>query len=346
MFSFNDTQIHDLALHHVGNQFNEEPLILGKTKLSYNEEVEDHLLTYFLSSFKENEYFNLHHETDLGLNEVYNYASAIFDSPEELQAQSASLAKHLYENSTHPKVKGGEFYVVYFKSCILEGEVMDAIGLFKSENKDTFLKIRSGENGFEINSQQGFNINKLDKGCIIFNTERESGYVLSVIDNTNKGSDAKFWFDHFLHVQQRQDEYFQTENVIRFAKEFITKELPEQFESSKADQVHLLNKSAQYFKEQEEFDLSEFANIVIEQPEIIDSFNEYKSTYSRERAVPIDDSFQISDSAVKKKSRVFKSVIKLDKNFHIYVHGNRDLIERHTDEDGRRYYKLFFEEEN
>ena len=24
------------------------------------------------------------------------------------------LAKHLYEKSVHPKIKGGEFYVVYF----------------------------------------------------------------------------------------------------------------------------------------------------------------------------------------------------------------------------------------
>ncbi len=346
MFSFADTKIEKLVLHHVGNKFNEENLVIGKTELNYTEEVEKDLLTYFLSSFKQNEYFNLHHETDLGLNEVYNYATAIFDSPNELYDQSVNLAKHLFENSTHPKVKGGEFYVVYLKDCILEGELLDAVGLFKAENKDTFLKIRSGENGFEINSQQGFNINKLDKGCVIFNSEKSSGYVVSAIDNTNKGSEAKFWFDHFLQIQQRQDEYFQTENIIAFAKDFITKELPEQFEATKADQAHLLNRSAQYFKEQEEFDLSEFANTVIEQPDIIDSFNEYRSTYAREQAVPLDDGFQISSTAVKKKSRVFKSVIKLDKNFHIYVHGNRDLIERHTDENGKNYYKLYFDEEH
>jgi hypothetical protein len=29
----------------------------------------------------------------------------------------------------------------------------------------------------------------------------------------------------------------------------------------------------------------------------------------------------------------------------VYVHGDRDMIERGVDEEGRNYYKLFFEEE-
>jgi hypothetical protein len=43
---------------------------------------------------------------------------------------------------------------------------------------------------------------------------------------------------------------------------------------------------------------------------------------------------------------MFKSVLKLDKNFHIYVHGNRQLIERgYDDEKGMNYYKVFFNNE-
>ena len=233
--AFQDTKIANLAMHFVGNQFHSEQLVVGKTKLAYNDEVEQDLLSYFLSSFKENEHYHLHHETDLSLNEVYTYASSIFDHPEGLHLQSINLAKHLYEHSTHPNTKGGEFYVVYLENILLEGEIMDAIGLFKSENKDTFLDIKSGENGFEISSQKGININKLDKGCIIFNTNKEEGFVLSVVDNTNKSTDAKYWFDQFLHVNQRNDTYFQTENAMAMTKAFITKELPKEFEASKEE---------------------------------------------------------------------------------------------------------------
>ena len=48
--------------------------------------------------------------------------------------------------------------------------------------------------------------------------------------------------------------------------------------------------------------------------------------------------------AVKKQQRHFKSVIKLDKNFHIYVHGDRKMIETGQDEKGK-FYRLYFEKE-
>ena len=74
--------------------------------------------------------------------------------------------------------------------------------------------------------------------------------------------------------------------------------------------------------------MNEFANEVIGQPEVIDSFNNYKEEYQRDRDIEIADNFAISDSAVKKQSRGLKSVIKLDKNFHIYVHGNNQYIKK------------------
>ena len=40
------------------------------------------------------------------------------------------------------------------------------------------------------------------------------------------------------------------------------------------------------------------------------------------------------------------SIIKLDKNFHIYVHDSRELIEQGTDEHGRKFYKIYYNEES
>ncbi len=345
MLAYAETEINDVVLHFVGNPFNEELLTLGNTKLQFDKKIEEHLLTYFLSSFKGNEFYRFHHESNIKLNELYAYSQAIFEDPENMVAHSKSMAKHLYEHSNHPKIKGGEFYVALIKNVLLEGEAVDAIGLFKSEVKDTFLDIKSTDGVFILDSKEGILIKNLDKGAIIFNTESEDGYVLSVIDNTNKGSDAKFWFDHFLHVKQREDAYYQTETVMKIAKDFITKELPKEFSTNKADQADMLNKSALYFKEQEDFDLSEFANVVIKQPDIVDSFQEFTTSYQRERAVSIPENFQLNETAVNKKKGVFKSVIKLDKNFSVYVHGDRNKIERGEDKDGRKFYTLWYDEE-
>ena len=271
--------------------------------------------------------------------------SEIFDNVEDLHKQSINIAKHLYEQSFHPKVKAGEFYTVYFDDCIIDGETVDAVGLFKSENKDTFLKVFPSGNDFDVDSEQGININKLYKGCLIFNTGRENGYIVAVVDNTNKGAEAQYWMDDFLHVRQRKDEYHNTQNILSLCKNFVKNELPQHFEVSKADQVDLLNKSVKFFKENENFNMTKFANEVIGQSDIINSFNQFKSSFQQDYDVEIADNFVISESAVKKQARSLKSVIKLYENFHIYIHGDRELIEQGEDKKGK-FYKVYYQEEN
>lgn len=346
MIQFYNTKIKDIAIHLVGNKNNDEDIYCSKSLLSINEEIDYVLTNYFIKPFlKSEEQFTFFHETDLKYNEAYNYLFSIFNNPRDLLLQSVNLAKHLYEQSTHPKIKGGEFYVVYFKDCILDGKTVDAVGIFKSENKDTFLKVYPSDEGFEIESQQGVNINKLDKGCLVFNVEKENGYTVAVVDNTNKGIEAQYWMDDFLHIRPRKDEYFNTQNVLSLCKNFIKNELPQHFDMSKADQADFINKSVTFFKEREAFDMSEFANEVIGQKDIIEHFNSFKSDYQKEREIEIADKFSISESAVKKGTRNLKSIIKLDKNFHIYVHGNSNMIEQGVDEKGK-FYKVYYQEES
>ena len=347
MIKIENPKIENICIHLIGNRLNEEVVKFSHNSIELEDELRELLSSYFFMPFlRSSEYYNFTHETDINLNEAFVYASQIFDNPESLYEQSVNLAKHLYEQSVHPKIKGGEFYTVYFKDCIWDGKTVDAVGLFKSENKDTFLKVYPAGDGFNIESEKGVNINKLDKGCLIFNTERENGYVVAVVDNTNRGVEARYWIDDFLHVQPRRDEYHDTHNVLSLCKNFVTKELPQQFEMSKADQADLLNRSVQFFKNNDNFSLQDFANEVMEQPDVIESFTNYRETFQREQEVAIADNFTISDSAVKKQSRRFRSVIKLDKNFHIYVHGNRELIEQGTDEKGRKFYKIYYDEES
>ncbi len=347
MITTEQIEIESIALHLVGNKLNEEGLRFSKSLLQTDEGINNLLLTYFFSPFKSDEYYNLSHESDLNLNEVFSYVSSIFDDPGSLLDQSVSLAKHLYEQSVHPKIKGGEFYVVYFRDCILDGETMDAVGLFKSETKETFLKINQQQFGFSIESEAGINIHKLDKGCLIFNTERERGFLVSVVDNLNKGGEAQYWIDQFLHVSPRNDEYYQTKNLLSLCRNFVVEKLPEKFDVSKADQADMLHKSVKFFRENDNFDMDDFANEVIQAPDVISSFKSYRTEFEIDNNLQLTDNFNISDAAVKKQSRVFKNVIKLDKNFHIYVHGDHQQIVKGFDPvTGMNYYQLFFKEES
>lgn len=180
---------------------------------------------------------------------------------------------------------------------------------------------------------------------MIFNVEKENGFLVSIIDNTNKTSEALYWKDDFLCVQSKKDEYHQTNEFLGIAKQFLTNELSHEVVASKADQIDFLNKSVDYFINHQTFDKTEFENEVFGDEDLIKSFRDFDEGFRRNNEIDLSDTFRISSQAVKKQSRVFKSVLKLDRNFDIYIHGDKNLIEKGVETDGRKFYKIYYDKE-
>jgi hypothetical protein len=337
-----------VIVHKVGNPTRGEELRLSVNPLTLNDEIVNGLLTkYFLGSFNENELFHFTHLSNLGMNEVFSYVSSIFEDPAQFVPQSLLLAQFLYSKSTHNKVKEGELYIALFNKVPFENEYVQAIGLFKSENKETFLKVFSHGQSLEIMHEEGININRMDKGCLVFKTNTAEGFKVCITDNTNKQQDARFWVDEFLQVEAYNDSYHNTDKYLSLCKSFVTNEYADKFDITKSDQMDMLNRSMDYFKTKEQFRLDDFTSEVIHHPEVVDSFIRFKDNFESANKYEIQDEFDINLPAVKKQAKVFKSVLKLDKNFHIYIHGRRDLIEKGVDEQtGRKFYRIFYEEEH
>ena len=108
----------------------------------------------------------------------------------------------------------------------------------------------------------------------------------------------------------------------------------------------MLDRSLKYFKEKEVFDSKEFEERVFGEEDVIGAFNNFGAAYVTSNDIDIAASFPISSQAVKSQAKNYRSVLKLDKNFHVYIHGNPALIERGVDSDGKKYYKLYYEEES
>lgn len=351
MFFYTDAAIEQLAVHRVGNKLQHEYYVLSERPIVLEDDVLAQLLMhYFLSPFaKVNEVYRLFHPSGtLDLNEVYHFCLAFFNRESDFQQLSVQLCKHLFESSNHPNIKGGELYVVYLKDIQLEGTPHEAIGIFKSENKETYLKVSPVQGAFDLRyEQEAININKLDKGCVIINTEADEGCKVLVIDQTNRQQEAVYWKDDFLGVRIRNDAFNQTGNFLKVYKNFVDEALDEVFEMEKADKIDLLNRSMAYFKEKETFKQDEFEEIVLGNPAAIDRFNGYRRQFENEFDTPFEDGFEISVPALKKVQATYKSVLKLDKNFHIYVHGKREYIEKGFDENkGMNFYKFYFNEEH
>lgn len=346
MIKYLNIQLKKIVVHKVGNKSADEGLILTNSLIELKDENLTNLfLKYFLTSFSDTELYQFHNDIGIEQNEMFAVSKNIFESPNSILSQSKSIAQHLYTCSTHPKIKSGELYVAYFKDIIIEDEVTEAIGIFKSENKDSFIKVDFDGKTSLVDYDEGTNTNKLDKGCLIFNSSSDN-YRVCIVDNANKSTEAQYWKDVFLQLKPVANEFHQTNQFLGIAKNFVTKQLDEDFEVSKADKIDLLNRSVEYFKTHESFDKKEFEKEVFQDAGIIKSFRNFDSIYREENEIELTDNFDISPQAVKKQARVFKSVLKLDKNFHIYIHGNRDMIEQGVDKDGRKYYKIYYDRES
>lgn len=346
MFSLNNARLESLSVHQVGNKSMDEGVRYSDGLVNINDEnLVNVVLRYFLSSFSGNEMYRFFNDVGVEQNEMYTLAKRIFDNPDDLFEQSKTIAQHLYNSSTHSKVKGGELYVGYFRELIVDNKVTEGVGVFKSETKNDFIKVDFGGGSEMIRYHEGTNVNKLDKGCLIFNIKEEEGYKVCIIDNLNKGNDAVYWKDDFLQISALNNDFHQTNQFLGIAKQYVTKHITEDFQVSKADQIDILNRSVDYFKSRESFDKTEFEETVFGDTNVIESFQKFDRSYREENNVELSDAFEISETAVKKQARAFKSVLKLDKNFHIYIHGDRDLIQQGVEQDGRKFYKIYFEDE-
>lgn len=348
MTGIENTVIKKAIVHKIGNPTRGEALKLSANALTLNDPlIEKLLLKYFLGSINENELYQFTHLHNIELNEVYNYAAAIFTEADSFILNSNKIAEFLYSKSSHVKVKEGELCVVLLENVPFENEFVSALGIFKSENKETFLKVLQHGQSLELVSEDGIAINKPDKACLVFKTASSQAYKICIIDYTNKQQETQYWVNEFLQVQPLANSYHNTDKYLALCKQFVTNEYAGKFEVSKTDQMELLNRSMDYFKTKDQFSLQEFTGEVIHHPEVVDSFIQYKKNFETARNYEIEDEFDINLTAVRKQQKLFKSILKLDKNFHIYIHGRRDLIERGVDEKtGKKFYKIFFEEES
>lgn len=341
MINYGEAALKKVTLHGIGSKANNEGVNLSESSILINDGyLEDIMLQYFCKNFRSPEF---HHLGNIDENPVFRFATEAFDNPGQIHDLSKELAVHLYENSDNPNINSGEMLVAHIENILVEDEMVSAIAIFKSETKDVFLQLKAAANiiAYEI----GVSVDRPDKGCLILNTEKDDGYKICMIDKNSLTREAHFWKVDFLNAVFRSDEFQNTTHYIKATESFIQDRLKPLHDIDKKEESEILGRSEKYFNTQDKFNPEQYQQSIFTDEKVIEDFKEYKKDYQEYNDMSFLDDFEISNKAVKKHAKVFKSVIKLDKNFHIYVHGNRDMIERGTDEHGRKYYKVYYNEE-
>ena len=346
MINYQNTTIAKLVIHHIGKVSEGEDVVFSNDLISLEVELEGLLKKFFLGAFKEPDYHSFSFiEGDFVLNPMYNYVGNVFDDPESFYEHSIKIGRYLYEKSGHPFVKEGDFYMVYLQDILIDDEMVDGVLLFKAENKESFLKVHRNGRQFDLEVDQGINTSKPDKACLILDTDRDIGFKILNIDHSNKQIEARYWKDDFLYLSPMDDAFHSTKEVIRVTAEFVKKRLPADTPIDKKGQGELLKKTEQFFKNNETFELENFKESVFETNQVSAAFDDFLSEKLPD-SQKYKDTFSISEYAVKSQAKVFKSVIKLDKNFHIYVHGDHMKIQKGELENGQKYYMLYYDEES
>jgi hypothetical protein len=310
-----------------------------------DEELSEMLTLFFLKPIKAGNVYTFQHEINLDYNAAFQSCEHIFEDPSTFLEQSQQLLKLLYSVSENQNIIEGEFYTAFFEEVLYHGKLTRAIGIFKSESKDPFLTIGHQSAEMTMERQEGISIHNIHKGALVYEVKDQPGLQVSIFDKNNNQNPARFWVDDFLNVKLFADDYYQTEHVLKLCKDFASKGESDLDGVEKAD---LLNRTMDYFKTQDSFSLPEFEAEVLQEEKVMQSFYEHREKFIEKSGVEdLDERFEISLPAIQKAKKYIRSVIKLDKNFHLYVHGRRDLIESGYDEERQmRYYKVFFHEEH
>jgi len=345
MINLYNTQIETLSLHKVGNKSRNEPIFISEAPYRLNDEITPLLKEFFLKPFREKEemYYQFSHEVDLEYNDMFNLCRQIFEQPSALHRISKLITQHLFDQSNHPHIKNGEVYVAYLTNVSIDNQIVDAIGVFKSELQSDFLEFNEKESRLEMNLKHGTSLDKLDKGVIIFNYKKDEGYKVLTVDSNRY--DARYWLEHFLQVDAFEDENFITRKYLKFCQGFAKDVvLPAE---DKKEEIMFLNRSVNYFAKNDQFEETNFLNEVLDNPDLIPEFKNYKVDKGEKYSIEDVSNFQISNTAVTDARKQIKNVINLDTNIQIKLdfinpESAERFLEKGWDEEKQMYYYLAY----
>ena len=348
MLNLYGTQIESLYIHRVGNKSRNEGVFLAKEETQLNDELRSLMKEYFLKPFREKEenYLKFQHEVDLEFNTLFEESQNLFlgfkTVSNSLGNISEKIARHLYDQSSHPHIKGGELYICHLQDMLIDDKRVDGIGIFKSEIKQDFLQFVKEDNKLEVILTQGVNLGKLDKGVIIFNTEAKEGYKILSVD-TNR-YDTKYWLDNFLGVVEFEDNKFHTKKYLKFCQDFAKDVvLPAE---DKKESVMFVNEAFNYMASIDKFNEEDYMNN-FRNPDLVPEFKNYKQEKGPKYSIQDLSTFDVDNTAVKDSQKKWKSLIELDTNISIKLNfvnteSADKFLEKGWDEERQMYYYLCY----
>jgi len=347
MLKTSNTFIERATLQRVGNKLSQELNHLTDAEIPLTDDEESLLKAFFLRSIKSSlDVMKFTHHISLDYNAVYGNSVQYFNQEISFIEYSNNILHHLYEKSNHPQIKTGELFVVHFQELQFQDITVDGIGIFKIENKIDYLKFNHHDNDLDFTISKGVKLQKIDKGCLILNTEQDTGYRVFSIDNNSY--DANYWKKSFLDLEEVMNDSYQTKHHLQLLSTF-SNTLVENNDSFV--QKEFLSQGIQLFNEHEVVTKDLIEEELLSPFDVVSSYDQFKTQYKKENNLDLDEHFQVSIPTLKKEKRKIKSQINLDTNIQIKLDlSEGDNVKEHIEkgfDEARKmhYYKVYYNEE-
>ena len=308
----------------VGNKTRGEGLS-GALTLADVSASEDFLKQLIEKSFTMDDLKCFSYIESVELNPVYQFVSKIFDDGASFLKQSVNIATFLYDQSIHPNIRSGELYVLLLE-CEYRKETVEAIAILKSERKDPFLATDNDGREISVRTIYGTGLKGLDKGCLILNLDREKGYIVATVDNTNNGNDAQYWTDSFLHVSDCDDDYHQTVKLMDLCRGFVKQQ--EDLEGA-----IMAKKTVDAFAAGETIQMDALADMICQNEEQRKAFDDYRLSYEAEHGEFAEEVSVVKKAAIRKPVTKL-TTLKLGADYEVKVLNPEARIEQGEDETG------------
>lgn len=318
----------------VGNKTRGEGLSAASVLADVSESSE-FLMTLVEKSFTMDDAKQFSYVESVDLNPVYQFVSRIFDDKEAFLKQSVNIATFLYDQSIHPNIRSGELYVLLLE-CEYKKETVETVAILKSEKKDPFLATDNDGREISVRTIYGTGLKGLDKGCLVLNVDRENGYVVGTVDNTNNGSDAQYWTDCFLHVTNREDDYHQTVKLTDMLTAF-SKMVTEQ---SAAEGAVVAKKATELLKKGKAVQVDELAEWICATDEQREQFAGFRQEFEEEFG-DFAEEVNVVAKAVSRKPVTRMNTLRIGEEFEVKVLNPEARMEQGKD-GGGRFWKLYW----
>ncbi|MGL5042794.1 MAG: nucleoid-associated protein [Culicoidibacterales bacterium] len=343
MYDLTYAKVEKLVVHHVGAVAQEEGYFLSKNVISDISEIfNEQLQEIFLAVFSKNDIYHFTHENELKFNQLHVYAHNIFADAANFLEYSEGIVRNLYAVSGHPNIKSGDLWVIHLSNCVFDGSTTDAVGIFKVEDKDFFIKNDFVVDEFSVSSDSGITRKNVEKGCLIFDAQFALGHRVLTIDRLNR-QDSLYWKESFLNIRKLEDEKFMAENFAKMFSKYVANA-----DEGFLDKAVVVKATTQYLEEAKELNVASFIHDNFDNPEQEVIFKQVFEKYEQANGITFPDTISLEDEVRQKLTTKMRKIVKLSPEISIVIKDLEQLdesyIEKGFDEvKGKKFIKVYYD---